>query len=152
MIAGNDMGSGGAARAQAQALGIGACTQFTGLLAGPARLAALVDASVVVYPSQHEVFGLVPLEALLCGTPVVVAGDSGCGEVVARVGGGLVVPQGDVAALARAIAAVLDRPDEWREPVIEAGRRIRESYGADAVAATLDALYRTLVATGIDPT
>ena len=38
---------------------------------------------------EHEIFGLVPLEALLCGTPVVVAGDSGCGEVVvAAVGGG----------------------------------------------------------------
>ncbi len=146
VIAGNDMGAGAAARARAQALGIGACTLFTGLLAGPDRLAALVDASVVVYPSQHEVFGLVPLEALLCGTPVVVADDSGCGEIVTRVGGGLVVPQGDVAALARAIAAILDHRDDWREPVIEAGRRIRDGYGADAVAATLDALYRTVVA------
>ena len=38
VIAGNDMGSGDAARAQANALGIGACTQFTGLLAGRDRL------------------------------------------------------------------------------------------------------------------
>jgi glycosyltransferase involved in cell wall biosynthesis len=150
VIAGNDMGAGEAARTQAGRAGIGACTLFTGLLAGADRLAALVDATVVVYPSQHEVFGLVPLEALLCGTPVVVADDSGCGEIVTRVGGGLVVPQGDAAALARAIAGVIDRPDDWRAPVDEAGRRIREWYGADAVARALDALYREVVTAGPD--
>ena len=46
----------------------------------------------MVYPSAHEVFGLVPLEALLWGTPVIVSGDSGCGEVIGRTGGGQVVP------------------------------------------------------------
>ena len=57
-------------------------TVFTGLLRASERLEALADADVVVYPSQDEIFGLVPLEALLSGTPVIVADDSGCGEVV----------------------------------------------------------------------
>jgi len=148
VIAGNDMGAGADARTRANALGIGDCTRFTGLLTGRERLAALADATVVAYPSEHEIFGLVPLEALLCGTPVVVAGDSGCGEVIARVGGGLVVPQGDSAALARAVARVLDRPEDWRGPVARAANRIRDWYGADEVAATLDALYRALVISG----
>ncbi len=148
VIAGNDMGAGAAARTRADAFGIGACTRFTGLLTGRDRLAALADATVVVYPSEHEIFGLVPLEALLCGTPVVVADDSGCGEVVARVGGGLVVPQGNAAALARAIALVLDRPEDWRGPVAEAGRRIRDWYGADQVAVALDAVYRAVIVAG----
>jgi glycosyltransferase involved in cell wall biosynthesis len=34
------------------------------------------------------VFGLVPLEALMVGTPVIVADDSGCAEIVQSVGGG----------------------------------------------------------------
>ena len=62
-------------------LGIAERTRFVGLLTGRARLDLLADADVVVYPSADEVFGLVPLEALLCGTPVVVADDSGCAEV-----------------------------------------------------------------------
>ena len=81
-MAGNDMG-GGAGRACARrSLGLEPRTLFTGLLKGRDRLEALADAEVVVYPSQDEIFGLVPLEALLAGTPVIVADDSGCGEVV----------------------------------------------------------------------
>ena len=81
------MGAGAAARRLAAALGIADRIEFVGLLTGRARLDLLADADVVVYPSADEVFGLVPLEALLCGTPVVVADDSGCGEVVGRLDG-----------------------------------------------------------------
>ena len=88
-------------------LDLEARTLFTGLLRGQDRLDALADADVVVYPSQDEVFGLVPLEALLSGTPVIVADDSGCGEIMRQIGGGEVVPAGDVDALARAIARTL---------------------------------------------
>ena len=35
---------------------------------------ALADANLLVYPGRDEIFGLVPLEALLCDTPVIVAG------------------------------------------------------------------------------
>ena len=92
VIAGNDMGAEASARATAVSTGVADRTRFVGLLQGAARLELLADADVVVYPSEHEIFGLVPLEALLVGTPVVVADDSGCGEVVSQVGGGLVVP------------------------------------------------------------
>ena len=98
VVAGNDMGSGDGARATARQLGVDSRTVFTGLLEGRTRLELLASADVVVYPSEHEIFGLVPLEALLAGTPVVVADDSGCGEVIAATGGGLVV-QGDADAL-----------------------------------------------------
>src|SRR4030095_9177665 len=88
VIGGNDMGSGDATRAAVHQLGVEARTIFTDLLQARARLELLASADVVVYPSEHEIFGLVPLEALLAGTPVVVADDSGCGEVVRPVGGG----------------------------------------------------------------
>jgi len=82
VIAGNDMGSAGEIRELVRRLNLESRTRFTGLLRGRERLDALADADVVVYPSEHEIFGLVPLESILSGTPVVVAGDSGCGEVV----------------------------------------------------------------------
>ena len=126
-------------------LGVGGRTIFTGLLEGRARLELLADADVVVYPSEHEIFGLVPLEALLAGTPVVVANDSGCGEVVAAMGGGLVV-EGNAAALRSAIDHILAAPAHWRAAAAEAARRIRATCATDVVCAQLEELYRDMVA------
>jgi glycosyltransferase involved in cell wall biosynthesis len=93
-----------------------------GTLEGPERLALLVDADVLAYPSAHEVFGLVPFEGLLCGAPVVVGGDCGCGELVAEAGAGLLVNAGDVAALRAALATVLSDRAAARA-MVERGRR-----------------------------
>jgi glycosyltransferase involved in cell wall biosynthesis len=146
VIAGNDMGAGSEARSLVRALGLERRTFFTGLLRAQQRLEALTDAAVVVYPSQHEIFGLVPLEALLSGTPVIVADDSGCGEVVRAIGGGQVVPLGDADALARAINGVLDDPSRWRAAADAAAVRVRAAYGADVVCSQLEQLYGEMVA------
>ena len=66
-------------------------------------------ASLFVLPSWHEGFGLTPLEAMACGTPVVTTGAGSLPEVVGDAA--LVVPAGDVAALARAMRAALTDPD-----------------------------------------
>jgi glycosyltransferase involved in cell wall biosynthesis len=145
VIAGNDMGGGAAAQSLVRTLGLESRTIFTGLLRGRERLEALADADVVVYPSEHEIFGLVALESLLSGTPVIVADDSGCGEIVRAVGGGEVVPLGDVDALARAIDSVLDDPRRWRAAAAAAAPRIRASYGDDVVCAQTEALYAEMV-------
>jgi glycosyltransferase involved in cell wall biosynthesis len=146
VIAGNDMGAGAAARSLVRALGIEDRTRFTGLLCGRERLEALADADVLVYPSKHEIFGLVPLEALLSGTPVIVADDSGCAEIISRTGGGLVVPQGDPQSLQQAIATVLADPRRWRGRAAAASARVRSAFGADTVCAQLEELYSEMVA------
>jgi glycosyltransferase involved in cell wall biosynthesis len=146
VIAGNDMGAGVEARALVRALGLGRRTFFTGLLRAGQRLEALADADVVVYPSQHEIFGLVPLEALLSGTPVIVADDSGCGEVVRATGGGQVVPLGDADALARAIDGVLEDSPVWRAAAAAAAVRVRAAYGDDVVCSQIEGLYGEMVA------
>ncbi len=146
VIAGNDMGAGTRLQSVVRTLGIEQRTVFTGLLRAEERLEALADADVVVYPSQHEIFGLVPLESLLSGTPVIVADDSGCGEIVRAIGGGQVVPLGDVEALAGAIDGVLEEPTRWRAAAADAAVRVRATYGADVVCAQLDRLYGEMVA------
>lgn len=145
-IAGNDMGGLDAALADARALGVVDRIRTVGLLTGRFRLEALADADVAVYPSEHEIFGLVPLEALLCGTPVVVSDDSGCGEVVRFTGGGRVVPTGDETALADAMARVLDDPVDWRRQADAAAMAIRTHYNGDTVCAQWEDLYGELVA------
>lgn len=145
VIAGNDMGAGSALRRQVHARGMADRVLFTGLLEAGARLEALADADVVVYPSADEVFGLVPLEALLVGTPVVVADDSGCGEIVAAIGGGLVTPLGDPAALAVAIRQVLEAPERWRQAARAAAAHVRARFNGAAVVEQLDAIYRDVL-------
>jgi glycosyltransferase involved in cell wall biosynthesis len=145
VIAGNDMGSGTAIRAAVAAHGLGERVRFTGLLRGHERLEALADADVVVYPSEHEIFGLVPLESLLAGTPVIVADDSGAAEVIRSTGGGQVIRAGDAAALAAAINLVIRDPDRWSADAARAAIRVRELYGSDAVCDRLVELYRAIL-------
>lgn len=145
VIAGNDMGTGAAAGRLVARLGLGRRVLRTGLLTGADRLDALRAADVVVYPSRDEIFGLVPLEALLCGTPVVVCGDSGCGEVIARVGGGSVIPPGDPAALASAIEAILQDTPRWRSLAADAGPTIRAAFGSNVVSGMLERIYLEVV-------
>ena len=146
IVAGNEMGAGGAARRLAAARGVADRIEWVGLLTGRARLELLADADIVVYPSADEVFGLVPLEALLCGTPVVVAGDSGCGEVVGQLEGAQVVAVGDPASLAAAIDRVLASPHAWRARAAEGAAQVRARFGGSVVAEQVDALYREVLA------
>ncbi len=69
------------------------------------RLALLRGASVVAYPSRYEGFGLVPLEAMAVGTPVVTTAAGAVPEVVGDAA--LVVPVGDSTALAQGLRQVL---------------------------------------------
>ena len=146
VIAGNDMGSGPRIRRAVAVAGVAGHTRVVGLLRGRERLEALADADVVVYPAEHEIFGLVPMEAVLSGTPVVVSDDSGCGEVVARVGGGLVVPVGDVSAIAAAVTDVLAHRDEWRGRARRAAQTVQRLFGSDTVGQMVSDLYEELAA------
>lgn len=141
VIVGPDMGSGAELRDLVQRCHLHDQVIFLDTLAGHARLAALADADVVAYASEDEVLGLVPLEALLCGTPVVVGSDCGSGETITKMTGGRVVPVGDVAALARALAEILDAQVRWRGLACQAQPAVRDGFGSASVAARLDQVY-----------
>jgi glycosyltransferase involved in cell wall biosynthesis len=145
VIAGNDMGSGAAIRRRVDHHKLGERTLFTGLLRGQERLEALADATVVAYPGQHEVLGLVPIEALLCGTPVIVSDDSGCGEVIGRTGGGRVVASGSKSGLTAAMDTILAEPHNWRQAAHAAREQVRHDFAAASVFRRLDALYQEIV-------
>ncbi|WP_121162532.1 glycosyltransferase [Micromonospora pisi] len=100
---------------------------FTGFLPDRDRVAALLaSADVVVAPGPVETFGLAGLEALACGTPVVVNAASALPEVVGDAGLGA---DGTGAAFAEAIGALLARS----EPVRRAAARARaEGFGWSA--------------------
>lgn len=146
VFAGNDMGEERAVRRLVRRLGLEPRTRFTGLLTGPSRYAALAAADVVVYPSYGEVFGLVPLEALQAGTPVIVSNDNGCGEIIGEIGGGLLVAPGNPALLAAAVGKILDSLPRWRAAAAQAGAEASRRFHPDVVAAQLEEVYREVVA------
>ena len=146
VFAGNDMGAARRTRAVVRETGLEPRTRFTGPLSGSSRYAALAAADVVVYATRDEAFGLVPLEALQCGTPVVVCDDAGCGEVVRAVGGGLLVAPGDAGSLAAAIAGMLAEPVHWHEAAARAGAEAQSRFHPARVASELEGVYRDAVA------
>ena len=72
-------------------------------------------ADVTVVPSYYESFGMVALEAMACGSPVIASRVGGLVTTVRDGVTGFLVPESDVAALAERIAALVADPDlGWR--------------------------------------
>ena len=103
---------------------------------------------IFILPStsrSQEGFGMVALEALACGKPVICTGIVGVAEDVDRVGAGLVVEPNDPEGLAGAIARLLQSGPEARR-MGAAGRRLAEErYGWRKVAERFEGLYQDLV-------
>jgi glycosyltransferase involved in cell wall biosynthesis len=111
---------------------------FVGLLSDQQRLAEFYAmADVLAVPSRSDCFGLVQVEAMLSGTPVVVSDIPGAREVVTRTGLGRVVTAGDPHALADGLQAVLDETDRYSD----ARARVLEAYDPERA---LDAYERVL--------
>jgi glycosyltransferase involved in cell wall biosynthesis len=115
-----------------------------GVLEGRARLELLVAADVLAYPSEREVFGLVPMEGLLCGAPVVVGDDCGCAELVHEAGAGVVV-DGSVASIRAALAGLLADPARARELAARGRTFVERHLAPRRVAEAHLALYREML-------
>jgi glycosyltransferase involved in cell wall biosynthesis len=104
--------------AEVRALGIGELVKFPGFVDDADLPALYRAASVFAFPSLYEGFGLPPLEAMACGTPVVASNVSSLPEVVGDAG--LMVHPLDVDAFAEALRrSLLDRG--WRDEAIRRG-------------------------------
>jgi glycosyltransferase involved in cell wall biosynthesis len=86
--------------------------------------------SVAVVPSLYEAFGLVALEALACGVPVVASAVGGLPEIVVDGECGLLVPPNDPQQLAEALLALLRNPD-LRSRLAEGARRRAEAFSLE---------------------
>ena len=144
VIAGNDMGYGGRIRALISQLHLEQRTLWTGVLNDQQKFAAFADADLTVYPSANEVFGLVPLESILAGTPVIVCADHGCGQVIRRTGGGDLVPWADVQALTHSIQSRLQRGKDEVE-LLRAQDRIRLHFNWPMVARATLRFYKKAI-------
>jgi len=102
---------------------------LTGFLTDEERDQLYVVADVCVFPSRYEPFGIVALESMAAGTPVVVSDVGGLGTVVQHEQTGLTTYAEDVYSLGQAIVRVLNDPQ-----TASARARLAQAYVEDCLA------------------
>ena len=121
--------------------------RFAGFQSNPYRY--MSRSSVFAFPSLSEGFGMVLVEAMACGLPVVstdcVAGPA---EVLENGNCGILVPVGDAEALAKGIVRVLTNP-QLREQLVTAGTRRVADFEAAQVVASYELLFREVCSSNI---
>jgi glycosyltransferase involved in cell wall biosynthesis len=117
--------------------------EFLGVL-GQAQMPTFFAAcDVLVVPSLNstESFGLVQVEAMLCGTPSIASDLPGVRQPPRMTGMGEVTPVGDAAALAEAILRVIRHRDDYTRP----RRLIEDTFSLERTATSYEALFESLV-------
>ncbi len=118
-------------------------TTFLGALDHTKLPTYYAAADVCVVPSHYEPFGLVAIEAMASGTPVVASEVGGLKFTVIPEETGLLVPAQNETAFAEAIHRILSNP-EWRHQLGQASRdRATANFSWDGVATQLSHLYQT---------
>jgi glycosyltransferase involved in cell wall biosynthesis len=135
-------------KAQIAALGLG---EQVALLGRTQQLgAAMAEASIFALSSRFEGFGMVIVEAMSHGLPVVSFDcPNGPGDIISDGGDGILVPPQDVDALAAAIGELIEHPERRRRYAEAALRRARD-FDVAAVAPRLESMVRSLGSDGLD--
>ena len=114
--------------------------RFAGKQPLPELVRYIQECATLVLPSRAESFGMVLVEALACGTPVVATRCGGPEEIVNDQVGVLVPPE-DPEALARGIEHVLEHGADYDPARLRA--HALENFGLDSVGRRLKDLYQT---------
>ena len=129
-------------QSQIDIAGVGDIVQVAGFVSDNELRSMIHRAGCVVIPSLYEPFGVVALEALAGGAPLVAADTGGLAELVGGTGSALLFEPGNAAELADCIERVLTDPDVADDLVRRGLELIEASYSWDAIAARTVALYQ----------
>jgi len=124
-----------------QELGIEERVVFTGWVPEEDKPALYSGARALVFPSLYEGFGLPPLEALACGTPVIASNQGSLPEIVGD--GGLLLEPNDVEGLAGAMEKLLN-DDTLREDLREKGLAHAAKFSWEKTAQQTLAVYQEI--------
>jgi D-inositol-3-phosphate glycosyltransferase len=97
-------------------------------------------ADIVIMPSHYESFGMVALEAMACGTPVVASQVGGLGFLVQDGITGFVVPDGEPGALSERLYRLICQP-ELREQMGAQAHEFAQSYAWQNITSQMISLY-----------
>jgi len=117
---------------------------FTGALDGEFLRTLMAHTDLFVWPGVREPIGMAMLEAQAAGLPVVTGHGPGIAAIVHDGSTGRLVPRGDAAAFAGAVASLLDVPGDRIALGIQARRGAVEHHDIGAASAALDGVLRGL--------
>lgn len=122
-------------KAALEASGLGSEFQYHGALSREQKIAFLQDVDLLCVPTEYvEPKGLFVLEALACGTPVVLPAHGAFPEILARTGGGMLVEPRDGHALADSLENMICDPERRAALGAEGAYGVRKYYSATAMA------------------
>lgn len=126
-------------------LGLEGAVHFTGYIDEQTRNQLYAGADVAVFPSLYEPFGLVALEAMATGAPVVVGNCGGFMETVEHGVNGLRAECSQADDLSRQVCRILLNPEYGRQLSRRALTDIREKFSWEAVARKTEQAYQAVV-------
>ena len=129
----------------AQACGVTDRVHLVGQIPRQDVPALLRSADVVVSVPWYEPFGMVPLEAMACGVPVVASAVGGHLDTVLDGRTGALVPPRDPAALAQRLRELLAAPARLASIGLASAARARSRYGWSRIAGETELLYRRVL-------
>lgn len=130
---------------KAQEMGISDKVVFTGFISDETRNQLLHFASATVFPSLYEPFGIVALEAMAAGTPVIVSDVGGMSEIIEHGVDGLKVYPGDPHSLAVQITSCL-KDEQWANELKQkAVEKINQYYHWQSIAEQTAGVYFNII-------
>jgi len=130
-------------RKQVASLGLEYCIRFSDESKRSSILTAMQEANLLVLPSQVETFGVVIVEAMSTGIPVIA---TRCGgpESIIRPSTGLLVSPGDTEGLKSALEEMYLKRDYWLQCQNDIRRDAEQRFGSDHFGATMKMIYENL--------
>jgi len=132
-------------RSLAHRLGVADSVDFIGFVNDEGRNRLLSESSVAVFPSIYEPFGIVALEAMASGTPVVVSETGGLSEIISHGIDGIKAPPGRADILARYITEILDDPRHAENLRKNAYNKVLERFNWKQIAFDTAGVYMEVI-------
>lgn len=123
-------------------LGIGERIKFLGFCKDVASVMAGFDVGVI--PSRQESFGIVGLEFMRMGVPVVSSGVGGMGEYMVDGENALLMADNTPEGVCRSVEGLIEN-EELRAKLIEGGKRTSERYGVEKCVRAVEDVYREVL-------
>ena len=125
--------------------GLSDCVAFPGMVSGQAKIDLYRSADLFVLPTSQENFGLVLIEAMASGVPVITTRGVDIWREL-QAAGAVIVDPDDGAGLAEAVSRLLQNSDERERRGREGRQWVETTFGGDTVARRFETLYLGLSA------